>query len=60
MWDIFKRTNIHIMGVPKGEKNKKKKNQKQILEEIGGDIDHRQIKGWVVTRAQVVLGHRNI
>ena len=33
---------------------------KQILEEIGGDIDHRQIKGWVVTRAQVVLGHRNI
>lgn len=25
MWDIFKRTNIHIMGVPKGEKNKKKK-----------------------------------
>lgn len=24
MWDIFKRTNIHIMGVPKGEKKKKK------------------------------------
>lgn len=37
MWDIFKRTNIHIMGVPKGEKNKKKKNQKQILEEIMAD-----------------------